>query len=120
MTRLALLAPAMVWFFMLVSCSTKASAAFLVSSGNGLLAACQDKDPFNRGACYGYIVGINEATAWAAESASIIHACPPQDVKVEQLRDVVVRWLEVYPERRPYSAASLVTAALAEAFPCKN
>ena len=120
MTRRALLAPAMVWFFMLVICSTEASAAFLVSSGNGLLAACQDEDPFNRGVCYGYILGIDEATAWIAESGSIIHACPPQDVSMKQLRDVVVRWLEVYPERRPYSAASLVTAALAEAFPCKN
>ncbi len=46
--------------------------------------------------------------------------CFPNDVTVEQLKDVVTRFLTVEPDRRQYSASSLVIGAFVEAFPCQR
>jgi len=45
-------------------------------------------------------------------------ACVPKNVTISQTKDVVTRWLANNPERRHYSADSLVAWALAEGFPC--
>jgi Rap1a immunity proteins len=47
-------------------------------------------------------------------------SCEPPGVTAGQVKDVVVRYLEKHPESRHAVGASLVLAALYEAFPCSN
>jgi hypothetical protein len=48
--------------------------------------------------------------------------CVPRDkgVSQQQVRDIVVGYLRDHPELRLYSASSIASRALQEAFPCKE
>ena len=46
--------------------------------------------------------------------------CIPNGVKQLQVIDVVKQWIDQHPALRHYTAASPVTEALKESFPCKQ
>ena len=46
-------------------------------------------------------------------------ACVDEGVLNSQISDVVKRYLTQFPEKRHHEAASLVLAAVQEAFPCE-
>jgi len=95
-------------------------AAAYFYDGNRLLTACQslirkpDKhtavDVFNSGLCVGFITGVADALSH--------DLCLPRNVSIEQLEDIVVRYLRYNPKTRHLSASSLVFAVLTEKFPC--
>ena len=65
------------------------------------------------GTCFGYIWGV----VAAGDRSSF---CIPNGVKQLQVIDVVKQWIDQHPALRHYTAASLITEALKESFPCKQ
>ncbi len=88
-----------------------ASAEFL--DGNGLLSRMNDSESIPRMVALGYVQGV-------ADVYARVKVCAPQNVTAGQARDVVKQYLELNPERRHYSADSLVVNALAQVWPCAN
>jgi Rap1a immunity proteins len=90
------------------------AAAYI--DGNKLLDECENvPSEFLKGTCYGYVVGVQDAVD------GLHWFCVPEGsngVVAKQLVDVVKVYLRDHPERRHYSASSLVTEALEEKFPC--
>ena len=88
--------------------------AFL--SGNNLHSYCSSYVSEQRGICKGYILGV--ADALVGQKLGPWQACFPPTVTSQQVRDVVKRWLDRYPEKRHFNAKGLVAQALSEVFPC--
>lgn len=90
-------------------------AAFALLSGNELFQSCEAREgTADNGVCVGYIKGV-------ADTFQIAHQfCPPKGAIGEQLNDVVIKYLRDHPEKRHYSASSLVIVALQRAFPCNK
>jgi hypothetical protein len=80
-------------------------------SGNQLLQECST--PGADQICLGYIQGIVDA------ETDMARTCLPGSVTPGQARDIAIKLLDDHPELRHYTASSLVTRALAEAFPCR-
>jgi hypothetical protein len=68
--------------------------------------------------CLGYITAIADA-ANCEDDVDGYHWQSPKGVTREQLKRVVTKWLNKHPEKLHFVAASLVAAALEDAFPCK-
>ena len=81
--------------------------------GNGLLSRMNDSEAIPRVAALGYVQG-------AADVYAGTKICMPKNVTAGQARDVVKQYLEINPEKRHYSADSLVLNALAQVWPCSN
>src|SRR5262249_12583087 len=92
-------------------------------SGNDLIQVCSDDHHFNQAYCNGYAVCVADAlmavNAMKANGYEVPSACIPIDVKSEQVRDVVVQYLNAHPEKRHEPAAGHALVALQAAFPCK-
>lgn len=66
----------------------------------------------------GFANGYIAAIADVADETEIV--CSPKEVTVGQMRLVTKRFMEQNPEKLHYSASSIVTFALMQAWPCKN
>jgi hypothetical protein len=75
------------------------------------------KDNYGKLYSLGYITGI--ADVGNDNSIYEFKFCIPTHATQGQLSDIVSKWLEQNPERRHYSASSLIALAFQEAFPCK-
>jgi Ssp1 endopeptidase immunity protein Rap1a len=91
-------------------------------SGNTLLTSCRST---NRTECIGYIAGLLDMYGFmeAAEEGTLKKAgnrpfCIPDSVTIDQLADVVVKFLDAHPTHRHYEAAGLLAGAFMEGFPC--
>ena len=90
-------------------------------TGNKLVRYCEgweeDTATFQKGVCGGYVVGVFDANPGN-------RLCSPTnvtvDVEIGQVVSIVRKYLKENPERLHNTAAVLVTAALAEAFPCSD
>lgn len=92
-------------------------------TGNELFRACE---PPKHPACWAYVTGVTDAFSMV-ESLMMktgrlekVLWCRPKGVTAEQVRDVVVQYLERNPQERHFSAPGLVLAALYQAFPCSQ
>ncbi len=81
-------------------------------SGNALLRLMSGQQ-VEQDIATGYVAGVADA------HAGIIWCGPPQ-VSVGQIRDVVKKYLEQYPEKRHFAADSNVAVALRTVWPCKK
>ena len=88
-------------------------------NGNELLKNCTESDYFSQGLCYGYIRGINHTLDVWAYTNKAQPFCRPDGVSFQQLRDVVVSYIQAYPAKRNEPAAWLVTQAEVAAWPCQ-
>ena len=66
--------------------------------------------------CVGYISAI--ADVMSIEPVNGFRACIPPPVTLEQLREIVVTFLNSHVAVRQDAAPGLVASALAESFPC--
>jgi hypothetical protein len=66
--------------------------------------------------CAAYVLGVADAMTSFPDFS---YFCLPLQTRSGQLRDVVANYLQIKPEERQYSAASLVAQSLHAAFPCK-
>ena len=87
--------------------------------GNEILKNCNETDYFSQGLCYGYIRGISHTLDMWAYANKAQPFCRPDNVTFQQLRDVVVSYVQVYPAKRNQPSALLVTEAEAAAWPCQ-
>ena len=87
-----------------------ASGSFV--TGNQLYEDCtREKTQI----CLGYIVGVVDGYL-ALRTNPVI--CIPAKVTMGQINDIAVTYLTDHPEKRQYTADSLVLASLIQAFPC--
>jgi Rap1a immunity proteins len=96
--------------------------------GTQLLDRCQSETVVNKTFCLSYIVGVADAIGLtqAMQHENITGTpvwrqtavCFPENVQGPQVRDIVVKFLVAYPERRGDPAAELVLVALVRAWGC--
>jgi len=103
----------------LMPASASANTARAFKDGNDLSRLCAEPmDTFGNGECLGFVTGIADAMT-ERNPIGGWSACIPLDVTIGQAADVAKQFLTSHPELRHLVAASLVAAALAQAFPCK-
>jgi hypothetical protein len=86
-------------------------------TGDKLYSACQSQNEEDRGVCFGYVMGVSDALS-SPNGLFGLYACLGKGVKVGALRDIVVKFLAEHEVKRHLAAATLLTEALAERFPC--
>lgn len=90
-------------------------------NGNQLLELCNaDEASFKEGECFGYIMAIvdnNESIVTAGLMQKLY--CIPDDLIVNQLLRVVVKYLQENPEKLHMAASDLLTNAFIKTFPCQ-
>jgi len=88
-----------------------------VMDGNKLYDNCSSSRPEANLFCRAYVAGIYDATL---EQGYIgVKVCAAEGVTVGELEDLVSQYLAAHSAERHLSGASLVTRALAEAYPCR-
>lgn len=95
----------------MLAVSAPAQASFY--DGNQVHEWCSADGP-EIGLCSGYVAGVADTAALFDDKPFCAHT----GVEVRQMRDVVVNYLDQFPEKRHYPAQALVLVALSEAFPC--
>ena len=85
--------------------------------GEELYAACTGEDAIETERCYWYIMGVADSITLFGDYGWLEPtACVPKDTTIEELRTVVVDYIEA--SDRYYSAVSMVHSALEQAYPC--
>ena len=75
-----------------------------------LFSKCSSSSPL----CAGYIAGVSDIMSTNDD------ICLPSHATIQQVTDIVVKYLSDHPERRHYSASSEAGVALMQAFPCSK
>jgi len=89
-------------------------------TGNEFLADCNSSEPFLQGTCAGSIAFARDMhNTWVSQGFLSERICSPEGVTRGQLRRVVLKYMEEYPERLHNSSSSIVLHALTQAFPCE-
>ena len=83
-------------------------------TGNDVYRYCTIPESLD--ACLGYVEGVTDSLSASPAQAPI---CVPDGVEGGQIKDVVVNYLRAHPETRQTSGASIIHAALYQAFPCR-
>ena len=88
--------------------------------GKTLLMMCTSEPrSFAEGGCVGFVAGISDSLK-AAENrrAPNDRVCVPPEMTTMELRDTVVKYLNLVPQFQEYQASFLVEMALLSAYPC--
>jgi len=89
------------------------------TDGITLLNNCTSDIFLMKAACNAYIAGVSDSHLTASEQNKVIPLyCLRKNVKIEQLRDIVILYLQRNPQNRDLTASSLILYALLEGFPC--
>lgn len=88
--------------------------------GKTLLLMCtSEPKSFAEGGCVGFIAGISDSLKAAENRRSPNdRVCVPAEMTTMELRDTVVKYLNLVPQFEGYQAAFLVEMALLSAYPC--
>jgi hypothetical protein len=82
-------------------------------TGNELLKVCESGGE-NRAFCVGYIEGVSDGLSIGSDK---LQFDMPQKVTMEQMTDIVVKYLKNNPEIRDRHAAWLIQKSFEQAFP---
>ena len=113
-----------VGFLLLVPFSSSQATVF---SGIYLYEVCK-KDgqggelvPGGHTACQGYIAGIIDMQKFlqSLDVDTAIPFCPPEDIQMQTMHDIVLEYLETHKQSDGFIAAPTVAMALAEVYPCE-
>ena len=88
-------------------------------NGGKLYELCNSKNPYELGACDGYILAVLDAMH-AGHLGKLFKVCTPNGVSVTQFRLVTIKHLASVPDKLQYLADGLVAQALGTTFPCKT
>lgn len=103
--------------FVLAYGPTQAQAIF---DGNKLKDFCESPEASPKWSmCVGYISGFIDGNLKPPFFNGSPDFCLANGVTDEQLRTVLLKYFERYPEKLHYAGFTLVNVALNEAFPCK-
>jgi Rap1a immunity proteins len=89
---------------------TSAFSARGFVTGDELSSKCSINSPM----CMGYIAGVSDIMSTDGD------ICLPNNATIQQIVDIVAKYLSDHPERRHYSASSESGIALMQAFPCSK
>lgn len=98
------------WVMLLAGCVFATAAHATFWTGNDLLKHLRG-DELDRLLAMGYIAGVHDM------GNSVTH-CTPERVSLGQLREMVTKFLETYPQIRNQPGDALVVAVLQAAWPC--
>ena len=112
--------------FLLVLLSIPSSSliaqSLLPSKAEDLSPSCSATPSLPSGqlVCQLYLKGFLDGLHAEPGSNRISTVCLPEEFSMDQIRRVVVKWLENHPEKLHWYVAQAVRVALEEAFPCKK
>jgi hypothetical protein len=70
--------------------------------------------------CTGYVLGYVDATVvWKVNAGGISVCIPSEDVTIQQIVDIVVKWLKTHPWDLNQAAGALIKTILEETWPCR-
>jgi hypothetical protein len=82
-------------------------------SGNQLLSVCESAAASDHSACTAYVAGVVDLLEQLAFRDDVkCWPAIPQQVTVQQMADIVLKYLKDHPEHRHYSGASNVRLAI--------
>ena len=91
-------------------------------SGEWLLSKCRSGQQRDQGDCLGFTMGLADAVSVATAyggACGTFRVCRPEHVTDEQVRDVIVKYLEAHPAELNSSAVAAAVRALAAVWPCR-
>ena len=92
-----------------------------IRDGNGFLATCAKADDYVKVGCLSYVGGLHDMGGHLLSAGKVrAEICATGNVTLQQYYDVLVKYLQDYPERRNTSTAELFWAAASRAFPCRK
>lgn len=96
--------------------------AFLKNCRDALRSeSLTDEDErFNAGICYGFVLGVRQTLVIWQQFNPDLDICIPTNVRLKQLVQVFVKYMEINPEQLHYSASVLLIAAAREEWPCEE
>ncbi len=103
----------------LVACCLALAAparAEYFETGRDLYQKCKAAGTASQVFCFGFIIGI--ADVMEDNSLDGRSACIPKDATIQQVAEVVIRFLEDNPDIRDFTGESLTVQALSERYPC--
>lgn len=86
------------------------------TDGNVLYRQCTSTGMVEQVSCHQYIIGAIDGINLASPTGGEPFTLPP-NVKGEQVKDVVLRYLKDYPEKRHWAGGVLIWNAMMGAFP---
>ena len=92
------------------------SEAFL--RANQLYSLCSSESKLDNAVCEGYIIGVNDSV-FSGHRGNIFKVCYPAGVTIEQLRLILVKYMETVPDKLHFVAEGIVTEGLATVFQCQ-
>ncbi|HWV13038.1 MAG TPA: Rap1a/Tai family immunity protein, partial [Sphingobium sp.] len=92
---------------------------FMFETGTTLLAKCRNKAPEYALACTAYIVGAVDGIKKDVFIGRAQPNCWPDMMRAEDVRRIVVAYIERYPDQRKAPASVLVSVALNGRYPCE-
>ena len=96
-----------------------ADATYFVPAGEAL-AACESESVATQNKCVRSLAGIVDATTtWVDWEMMPKKFCQPDEVTLEQLRKIYVKYANEHPEELHLTAAGIAVNAFVEAFPCE-
>ena len=100
--------------------SPVAAQNFMFETGSTLLAKCRNKAPEYALACTAYIVGAVDGIKKDVFIGRAVPNCWPDKMQAEEVRKIVVAYLQRYPDQRNAPASVLVSVALNGHYPCEK
>ena len=101
----------------LQACGQAETARVTAPPTERLLEFCaSDAGDYQDGFCTGYLLGY----AYALDRKSGTGVCVPDNIKVPQVREAVVRYLRGNPGAQQQDASVAIPAALRAGFPCNG
>jgi hypothetical protein len=89
-------------------------------SANTVLPDCENESIAVQNDCVMYLAGVVDATeTWIAFGQVREVFCIPNDVNLDQLRKIFIKFANEHPEDLHSNAGSVVINALFKAFPCE-
>jgi hypothetical protein len=113
------LAAGLLWPVSVFSQTPEIVKGKFINAGNELIAFCSGSEIASQTYCFGYIEAIVDAFGLFDAKYGERLFCVTQTVNLIQVKDVVMQYFVVHPERRQFSAAGEALKALQAAFPCK-
>ena len=103
--------------FLISGVQASSSDAFF--RANQLYSLCNSEVKFDNAFCEGYIIGVNDSV-FSGHLNNAIQVCYPEGVTIEQLRLVLVKYMETVPEKLHFVAEGIVAEGLAAVFQCQE
>ena len=104
----------------LVAAAPAQAQVFMFETGTTLLAKCRNKVPEYALACTAYIVGAVDGIKKDVFIGRAQPTCWPDQMQADEVRRIVVAYLERYPDQRKAPASVLVSIALNGRYPCEK